>query len=47
MTQEYLMCIATEAIIFIESDNPAIGLMAFLGVGTCEVSTCDITVKES
>ena len=31
---------------FIECDNPDIGLMAFLGVGMCEVSTCDITVKE-
>lgn len=46
MTQEYLTCLATRAIIFIECDNPAIGLMAFLGVGMCEVSTCDITVKE-
>lgn len=46
MTQEYLTCLATRAIIFIECDNPVIGLMAFLGVGMCEVSTCDITVKE-
>ncbi|OJJ08190.1 hypothetical protein ASPVEDRAFT_179396 [Aspergillus versicolor CBS 583.65] len=46
MTQEYLTCLATRAIIFIECDNPAIGLMAFLGVGMCEVSTCDITVKQ-
>ncbi|KAL4772427.1 Phophatidylserine decarboxylase-domain-containing protein [Aspergillus nidulans var. acristatus] len=45
-TQEYLTCVATRAIILIECDNPAIGLMAFLGVGMCEVSTCDITVKE-
>ncbi|KAL5342687.1 Phophatidylserine decarboxylase-domain-containing protein [Aspergillus crustosus] len=45
-TQEYLTCVATRAIIFIECDNPAIGLMAFLGVGMCEVSTCDITVKD-
>ncbi|KAL4792186.1 Phophatidylserine decarboxylase-domain-containing protein [Aspergillus venezuelensis] len=45
-TQEYLSCVATRAIIFIECDNPDIGLMAFLGIGMCEVSTCDITVKE-
>ncbi|KAL4914766.1 Phophatidylserine decarboxylase-domain-containing protein [Aspergillus aurantiobrunneus] len=45
-TQEYLTCVATRAIIFIECDNPAIGLMAFLGVGMCEVSTCDISVEE-
>ncbi|RDW64544.1 phosphatidylserine decarboxylase family protein [Aspergillus mulundensis] len=45
-TQEYLSCVATRAIILIQCDNPAIGLMAFLGIGMCEVSTCDITVKE-
>ncbi|KAI9370270.1 Phophatidylserine decarboxylase-domain-containing protein [Aspergillus egyptiacus] len=44
--QEYLSCVATRAIIFIECDKPAVGLMAFLGVGMCEVSTCDITVSE-
>ncbi|KAG9611527.1 hypothetical protein KCU77_g23978, partial [Aureobasidium melanogenum] len=32
--------------IFIEADNPAIGLMAFIGIGMDEVSTCEITVKE-
>lgn len=45
-SQGYLTSIATRAIIFIEADNPAIGLMAFIGVGMAEVSTCDITVKE-
>jgi len=44
--QGYITAVATRAIIFIEADNPAIGLMAFLGVGMVEVSTCDITVKE-
>jgi len=44
--QGYLTALATRAIIFIEADNPAIGLMAFVGVGMDEVSTCDITVKE-
>ena len=44
--QGYLTALATRAIIFIEADNPAIGLMAFIGVGMDEVSTCDITVKE-
>ncbi|KAF2140798.1 uncharacterized protein K452DRAFT_273624 [Aplosporella prunicola CBS 121167] len=44
--QGYLTATATRAIIFIEADNPAIGLMAFLGVGMAEVSTCEITVKE-
>ena len=45
-SQVYLTAVATRAVIFIEADNPAIGLMAFLGVGMAEVSTCDITVKE-
>ncbi|KAI4134702.1 MAG: hypothetical protein LQ347_001306 [Umbilicaria vellea] len=44
--QGYITATATRAIIFIEADNPAIGLMAFLGVGMAEVSTCDITAKE-
>ncbi|KAF9895108.1 hypothetical protein FE257_000010 [Aspergillus nanangensis] len=44
--QEYNTATATRAVVFIEADNPAIGLMAFLGVGMCEVSTCDITVAE-
>ncbi|WWC72371.1 phosphatidylserine decarboxylase [Kwoniella pini CBS 10737] len=44
-SQEYLSCTATRAVIFIESDNPKIGLMAFIGIGMTEVSTCDTTVK--
>jgi len=44
--QGYLTALATRAVIFIEADNPAIGLMAFIGVGMDEVSTCEITVKE-
>lgn len=35
--QGYLTALATRAIIFIEADNPAIGLMAFIGVGMDEV----------
>ncbi|WVQ95753.1 phosphatidylserine decarboxylase [Kwoniella sp. CBS 9459] len=45
-SQEYLSCTATRAIIFIEADNPKIGLLAFIGIGMTEVSTCDTTVKE-
>jgi phosphatidylserine decarboxylase len=44
--QGYLSHLATRAIIFIEADNPKIGLMAFIGIGMDEVSTCEITVKE-
>ncbi len=46
VAQGYISALATRAIIFIEADNPAIGLMAFIGVGMDEVSTCEITVKE-
>ncbi len=44
--QGYITATATRAMMFIEAANPAIGLMAFLGVGMAEVSSCDITVKE-
>ncbi|WVO22797.1 phosphatidylserine decarboxylase [Cryptococcus decagattii] len=43
-SQEYLSATATRSIIFI--DNPKLGLIAFLGIGMTEVSTCEITVKE-
>lgn len=46
VAQGYLTALATRAIIFIEADNKDIGLMAFIGVGMDEVSTCEITVKE-
>ncbi|KAJ5580242.1 uncharacterized protein N7459_006227 [Penicillium hispanicum] len=45
-SQAYITATATRAVIFIEADEPAIGLMAFIGVGMAEVSTCEITVKE-
>lgn len=35
--QGYITCLAARAIIFIEADNPKIGLMAFIGVGMDEV----------
>lgn len=46
ISQSYITATATRALIFIQADEPAIGLMAFIGVGMAEVSTCDITVKE-
>ncbi|WP_036169466.1 phosphatidylserine decarboxylase family protein [Massilia sp. 9096] len=45
-SQGYITEVATRALIFIEADNPAIGLMCFMPVGMAEVSTCDITVFE-
>jgi len=44
--QGYLARMAARAVIFIEAVNSEIGLMAFIGIGMDEVSTCDITVKE-
>jgi phosphatidylserine decarboxylase len=45
-SQGYLTQMATRARIYIEADNPAIGLMCFIAVGMAEVSTCDIRVYE-
>jgi len=45
-SQGYLTEVATRAMLFIEADNPAIGLMCVLPVGMAEVSTCEITVYE-
>jgi phosphatidylserine decarboxylase len=44
--QEYLSALAIRALIFIEADNPNIGLICMMPVGMVEVSTCGITVKE-
>jgi phosphatidylserine decarboxylase len=45
-SQGYITEVATRALIFIEADNPDIGLMCVLPVGMAEVSTCQITVYE-
>ena len=44
--QAYLSASAARALIFIEADNPAIGLMCVVQIGMSEVSSCDVTVKE-
>jgi len=43
-SQAYITEVATRALVFIEADNPDIGLMCVMFVGMAEVSTCDITV---
>ena len=43
-SQGYITEVATRGLIFIEADNPAIGLMCFIAIGMAEVSTCDIKV---
>lgn len=44
-SQSFITDVATRALIFIEADNPAIGLMCFMAIGMAEVSTCEITVQ--
>ena len=44
-SQPFITAVATRAIIFIEADNPKIGLMCVLPVGMAEVSSCEITVQ--
>lgn len=43
-SQAYITQVAARALIFIEADHPAIGLLCFMAVGMAEVSTCEITV---
>lgn len=45
-SQGYITQLASRALIFIEADNPDIGLMALLFVGMAEVSSNEITVYE-
>jgi phosphatidylserine decarboxylase len=45
-SQGYITHTAARALIFIEADNPEIGLMAVLFVGMAEVSSNEITVYE-
>jgi len=39
-SQGYLAHVATRALIFIEADNPAIGLVCIIPIGMAEVSSC-------
>ena len=44
-SQAYLAHVATRALIFLEADNPAIGLMGFLAIGMSDVSGCVLGVE--
>lgn len=44
--QGYLSVVATRAVIYIQADNPHIGLVALVEVGMSEVSSCEVTVEE-
>lgn len=45
-SQAFITEVATRAIMFIEADNPDIGLLCVLAVGMAEVSSCEITAYE-
>lgn len=44
-SQPFITSVATRAVIFIQANDPSIGLMAFVAVGMAEVSSCEITVN--
>jgi len=45
-SQPYICQVATRSVMFLESDNPAIGEMAIVPIGMAEVSSCEWKVKE-
>ena len=45
-SQGYLAQVAARGIIYIQADNPNIGLMCFVAIGMSEVSSNEITVQE-
>jgi phosphatidylserine decarboxylase len=45
-SQAYITQVASRALVFIEADNPDIGLMCIIFVGMAEVSSNEITVYE-
>ncbi|KAJ2916703.1 hypothetical protein MD484_g3688, partial [Candolleomyces efflorescens] len=44
-SQAFITSLTTRMLIFIESSNPAVGMMCFVAVGMLEVSTCEATVS--
>lgn len=46
LSQPYLAQVAARGVVYIQADNPDIGLMAFVSIGMAEVSTSEITVKK-
>lgn len=44
-SQPYIASVAARGLIFIEADNPAIGLMCFIAIGMTDTSGCEFTVK--
>jgi len=46
MSQGYISHVAARGIVYIQADNPDIGLMIFVSIGMSEVSSNEIAVKE-
>lgn len=44
-SQSYITEVSSRVLIFIQADNPAIGLMCVVPIGWADVSTCDVTVE--
>ncbi|THU91240.1 phosphatidylserine decarboxylase-like protein [Dendrothele bispora CBS 962.96] len=44
-SQDFITQVAARGLVFIEADNPKIGLMCFIAVGMVEVSTVDFRVQ--
>lgn len=45
-SQPYISAVAARGIIFIQADDPTIGLMAIVFIGMAEVSSCEFLVRE-
>ncbi|MFG2908555.1 phosphatidylserine decarboxylase family protein [Kitasatospora sp. NPDC048286] len=44
LSQGYLAQLAARAVVYIEAEEPNVGLMAFVAIGMAEVSSCEVTV---
>ena len=44
-SQPYIASVAARGLIFIQADNPAIGLICFIAIGMTDTSGCEMTVK--
>ncbi|KAL3426658.1 hypothetical protein PVAG01_00168 [Phlyctema vagabunda] len=44
-SQPYIASVAARGLIFIEADNPAIGLVCFIAIGMTDTSGCEFTVS--
>jgi len=42
---KFVTAITARTLIFIESDNPNVGLMCFIALGMTEISSCEVTVQ--